>query len=115
MTCGERGRYRFISDSSIRSSAMSGRTSRRDHVSTARTTSNCPAYIASDIAAFQAPITSSAEHRRDRREPARPKVHVSRADDLELLADCQRRRRASWPEGRDDLFRRGAVDDADAL
>src|ERR1700722_10781012 len=46
---------------------MSGRTSRRDHVSTARTTSNCPAYIASDIAAFQAPITSSAENRPDRR------------------------------------------------
>ena len=46
---------------------MSGTTSRRDHVSTTRTTSNCPAYIASDIAAFQTPITSSAEKRPDRR------------------------------------------------
>ena len=35
--------------------------------STARTTSNCPAYIASDIAAFQTPITSPAEKRPDRR------------------------------------------------
>ncbi len=36
-------------------------------------------------------------------------------DDLELLAGGQRRSLAAWPEGRDNLFRRGAVDDADAL
>ncbi len=46
---------------------MSGTTSRRDHVSTARTTSNRPSYMTSDIAAFQEPITSSAEKPPDRR------------------------------------------------
>ncbi len=39
------------------------------------------------------------------REPARPQVHVSRADDLELLADRQRRSLGTRPEERDDLFR----------
>ena len=46
---------------------MPGRTSRPDHTCTARTRSKCAEYITADIAAFQAPITSSAEKPPDRK------------------------------------------------
>ena len=68
-----------------------------------------PGVHASAIAAFQEPITSSAEKRPDRRYMS------ARADDLELLAGRDCRGVDGGSEGRDDLPRIGPVDDADAL
>ena len=93
---------------SVRAAVVS-RPPRRDHVSTARTTSNCPAYIASAMAAFQVPITSSARKRPDRRYMSHERMTSSCLQGADAAAS------PGGSERRDDLPRSGPVNDTDAL